>query len=182
MAASDTQIPDSPPPGRSLPANVLLEHIEDEVARAQRHRSALSCLLVGVEDWGAIAQAHGKDLSEQALAYLGLTLRREFRRYDRVGPTSEHDYLVVLPGADGSRGEVVARRALTRLRAIKIEGPSGRQALEITVGIATWREGQSAEHLIAAARTAAGRRKQEQSSLSSSLPVGPLGLPGALRI
>ena len=127
-------------------------------------------------------QAHGKDLSEQALAYVGLTLRREFRRYDRMGPTSGHDYIVVLPGADGARGEIVARRTLKRLRAIKIEARDERAPLRITVSIATWREGQSAEQLIAEAWTAAGRRTSVQSSVSSSLPPGPLGLGSALRI
>ncbi len=182
MAASDIQTPEERSVGESLPADMLVERLEEEIARAERHRSALSCLLVGIEDLDAIGQTHGNDLSEQALAYVGLTLRREFRRYDRMGPVSRHDYIVVLPGADGSRGEVVARRTLMRLRAIKIEARDQRAPLRVTVGIATWRDGQSAEELIAEVRTAAGRRAPEQSSVSSSLPLGPLGLGSALRI
>jgi diguanylate cyclase (GGDEF)-like protein len=161
---------------------MLVERLEEEIARAERHRTALSCLLVGIEELEAIVREHGKDLSEQTLAYVGLTLRREFRRYDRMGPTSGHDYIVVLPGADGARGEIVARRTLQRLRAIKIETHAQRAPLRVTVSVATWREGQSAATLIAQARTAAGRRTPQQSSVSSSLPPGPLGLGSALRI
>jgi len=182
MAASDIQTPEPRFVRDPLPADMLLERIEEEIGRAERHRTALSCLLVGLEDLEAIGQAHGKDLSEQALAYVGLTLRREFRRYDRMGPTNGHDYLVVLPGADGARGEIVARRTLARLRAIKIEVRNQRAPLRVTVSIATWRKGQSAEQLVTEARTAAGRRAAEQSSVSSSLPPGPLGLGSALRI
>jgi diguanylate cyclase (GGDEF)-like protein len=182
MAASDIQTPEKRSIGESLPADMLVERLEEEIARAERHRTTLSCLLVGIEDLDAIGQAHGKDLSEQALAYVGLTLRREFRRYDRIGPVSGQDYIVVLPGADGVRGEIVARRTLMRLRAIKIEARHQRAPLLVTVGIATWREGQAAGELIAEARTAAGRRAPEQSSVSSSLPLGPLGLGSALRI
>jgi PleD family two-component response regulator len=175
MAASDIQIP----------ADVLIERVEEEIARAQRHRGVLSCLLVGVEDLDALGRAHGTDLPGQALAYIGLILRREFRRYDRVGPTDEHDYLVVLPGADGARGEIVARRTVARLRAIKIEARQMRAPLRFTIGLVSWQEGQSAEALIAQARTAAGRRggqHSSQSSVSSSLPTGPLGLGSANRI
>jgi PleD family two-component response regulator len=161
-----------------------VERVEEEIARAERLHTALSCLLVGVdvEDLQEIEQAHGKPLSEQAVAYVGLTLRRELRRYDRVGPTNEHDYLVVLPGVDSARGEIVARRALERLRSIKVEEQDGRRALGVIAGIATWREGQTAQELLAQAKTAAGRRTLEQSSVSSSLPVSPLGSADALRI
>lgn len=182
MAASEIQISDPSFSGEPIPVDVLVERLEEEIARAERHHTALSCLLVGVEDMAAIERSHGKELSEQALAYLGLTLRREFRRYDRVGPTSEHDYLVVLPGADGPRGEIVARRALERLRAIKIEGGDMRKSLGVIAGIATWRAGLAAQELIAEARAAAGRRDPEHSSVSSSLPLGPLGLGDAARI
>lgn len=183
MAASDIQIPDSSSAEGSLPAGVLVERVEEEIARAERHRTALSCLLVGVEDLQKIEQSHGKSLSEQAVAYVGLTLRRELRRYDRVGPTGKQEYLVVLPGADSGRGEVVARRALARLRAVKIEAEDVRRALSVSVGIATWRKGQTAEEMIVEARTAAGRRMSEQqSSVPSPLPPGPLGLGSAVRI
>jgi GGDEF domain-containing protein len=192
MAASDTHIFD-----------LLVERVAEEVARAERQHAPLSCLLVSVDGLDAIARTYGKHLSEQALAYVGLALRREFRRYDRVGPAdahaaSAHDYLVVLPGADGAQGEVIARRTLARLRAIKIETHDEhraethgeRRALSVAVSIATWREGLTAGELIAQARTAAGRGTAEQSSLSSavssdpssSLPSGPLGFRDALRI
>jgi GGDEF domain-containing protein len=172
MAASDIQISD-----------LLVERIEEEIARAERSHAPLSCLLVGVQDPDAIERAYGKSLATQAIAYLGLTLRSEIRRYDRVGPANAHDHLVVLPGADDTRGEIVARRALTRLRAIKIETQDERETLSLTVGIATWREGLNAHELIARAWTAAGRRTLEQSLASLSLPSGPIGfLHDAVRI
>lgn len=183
MAASDTQISDSPSSSRGpVPADVLVERVEEEIARAERGRTTLSCLLVGLENLKAIEQVHGKLLSQQAVAYIGLVLRRELRRYDRVGPTNEHDYLVVLPGVDNARGEIVARRALERLHSIKIEDQDGFKVLGVIAGLATWRKGQTAQQLLAQAKAAAGRRAVEQSSVSSSLPVGPLGSPDALRI
>jgi diguanylate cyclase (GGDEF)-like protein len=177
MAASDDQHPNRPSrrDGECLSADALAERVEEEVARAERHATPLSCLLVGVEDLRTLEQAHGRELCEQARAYVGVALRREFRRFDRVGRASEREFLVVLPGADGVRGEVVARRALKRLRAIKIEVQGERRALRVALALATWRDGLTAAQLLAAARKAAGR----EPPANTPLPGGPLGFRDA---
>ncbi len=152
MAASDLHTSD-----------LLLDRVEEEIARAERGQAPLSCLLVGVRDVEELSRAYGKRVCEQALAYIGLALRREVRRYDRVGATEQNDYLVVLPGADAPRGEAVARRALARLHEVKIEAAGDRRGLALSVGIATWREGLSARELVAQARMTRDRRTPEQS-------------------
>jgi diguanylate cyclase (GGDEF)-like protein len=161
MAARDHQNPESLPRGATecLSAAALEARVDEEIARAARHGTALSCLLVSVEDLREIEQAHGRELSQQALAYVGLALQSEFRRFDRVGRPTEIEFLVVLPGADGPRGEIVARRTLERLRAIKLEGEDGRRALRVSVGIAAWREQMSAPELIGETRGAMTRER-----------------------
>jgi diguanylate cyclase (GGDEF)-like protein len=175
MAASDTQQHQPPPrgPRGCLTAAELHERIEEEINRAARHAGALGCLLVDIEDLAAIERDHGAALAEQALAYVGLALRREFRCFDRVGRPSESEFAVVLPGADAPRGEIVARRTLTRLHAIKLEADAARRSLRVAVGIAAWREGMSAEQLIAHARTAARREPANGSFAGASPPPRP---------
>ncbi len=165
MAARDHQTSESLPRAvtECLSASELESRVEEEIARATRHGTALCCLLVSVEDLPEIEQAHGKDLSQQALAYVGLALQSEFRRFDRVGRPTEIEFLVVLPGADGARGEIVARRTLERLRAIKLEGEGGRRALRVSVGLAAWREAMGAEELIGETRQAMTRERQLSS-------------------
>jgi diguanylate cyclase (GGDEF)-like protein len=167
MAARDFQhseqsTPDSEP-FPCLSKSALEERLDEEINRAERHGIALSCLLVVIENLEKLARTHGRELSEQTLAHAGRALQRELRRFDRVGKLSESELLVVLPGADGTRGEVVARRALGRLRAIKIEVDGVRKPLRISVGIAAWREGLCREDLLAQARAAAmlGRGGEE---------------------
>jgi diguanylate cyclase (GGDEF)-like protein len=161
MAASDNPTPQSLPRAATecLSAAALQARVDEEIARATRHGSPLSCLLVSVEDLREIEQIHGKELSQQALAYVGLALQSEFRRFDRVGRPNEIEFLVVLPGADGPRGEIVARRTLERLRAIKLEREDGRRALRVSVGIAAWREQMSATELIDETRQAMTRER-----------------------
>lgn len=137
-----------------LSASALEERLVEEVNRAGRHGTSLSCLLVAIEDLDELATRHGSELPAQALAYAGPALRRELRCFDRVGRPSENELLVLLPGADGPRGEIVARRMIDRLRAIKIEVGGVRRSLRISVGLAAWREDLTGEQLVAHAREA----------------------------
>jgi diguanylate cyclase (GGDEF)-like protein len=140
-----------------LSAAALGERLEEEINRAGRHGTPLCCLLVVIENLGELAQAHGSELSERTLIYVGEALRRELRRFDRVGRPSEGELAVLLPGADGPRGEIVARRVLERLRAIKIEADGERRPLRISMGLAAWRADVDGEQLMAQTRAAAHR-------------------------
>ena len=169
MAANDTnpRIDSPSPKGREgvqhpidcLSASALTDRLEEEINRAGRHGTPLSCLLVAIDDLSELASRHGRELPEQALAYAGPALLRELRRFDRVGRPSDTELLVVLPGADGPRGEIVARRVLDRLRAIKIETDGVRRPLRVSVGLAAWREDLDGDQLLAQTRAAAQRER-----------------------
>jgi diguanylate cyclase len=143
-----------------LPADALADRLEEEINRAGRHGTPLSCLLVAIDDLAQLAARHGRELPEQALAYAGPVLLGELRRFDRVGRPSDTELLVVLPGADGPRGEIVARRVIDRLRAIKIETGGERHPLRVSVGLAAWREDLSGAQLLAQTRAAAQRERE----------------------
>lgn len=141
---------------RCLDPAELVERIDEEVGRAVRHRTPLCCLLVRLDELPQIEQDHGAELAERVLSHAGEALRAELRRFDRVGRPRQDELVVVLPGAGGPQGEAVARRALSRLRAIKIEVAGARRPLRASVGIAAWRSPWSAQQLIEQARCAAG--------------------------
>ncbi len=138
MAASDStqNFPPAPAGSFEWPRAVELdERLDEEIGRAERHGTALSCLLVVVDNLEEMAGEHGGELREQTMAYIAGALRRELRRFDRVGMPSDRELLIVLPGADGPRGEIVARRVLDRLRSIKVEARGQRRSLRISVGL-----------------------------------------------
>lgn len=164
MAASDRN-PSSEtlPPGgiEPLPAPALNERIDEEISRAERQGTKLSCLLLVIENLEEMAGEHGSDLPEETLAYIARALRRELRRFDRIGRPSESELLIVLPGADSPLGEIVARRILERVRTIKVEVSGTRSPLEVSVGLAAWRADMSASELLARTRAATRRRNGE---------------------
>jgi diguanylate cyclase (GGDEF)-like protein len=182
MAANDLQRTARTPasPHECLSAIELVARLDEEVNRAGRQRTALSCLLVSLDEVEQLAQAHGEHLPAHALAYLGKTLGRQLRRFDRIGHAAEGELLVVLPGADERRGEIVARRALGRLHAVKIEVDGVRRPLRISVGIAAWREGLTAAQLLSQTRLAArrhGRHDEQQPEPPGKPDGGGGGMP-----
>lgn len=141
-----------------LTAFALAERLAEEINRAGRHGTALSCVLLEIESVAVLAGLPGgPELAERTWTYVGLALARELRRFDRVGRQSGEHLLIVLPGADEPRAEIVARRLLRRLRAIKLEIDGQRRALRTNVGLVVWREGMGAGLLLERARAAVGR-------------------------
>jgi diguanylate cyclase (GGDEF)-like protein len=168
MAASDStsSFQDAPAGAFDWPgAAELDERLDEEIGRAERHGTQLSCLLVVVDNLDEMAGEHGGELREQTMAYIAGALRSETRRFDRVGLPSERELLIVLPGADGPRGEMVARRVLDRLRAIKVEARGRRQPLRISVGLAAWRANATPALLLARARAAAERSSNGENGV-----------------
>jgi diguanylate cyclase (GGDEF)-like protein len=181
MAASE-QNPrtDRPAQGRvpCLSAVALRERLSEEVNRAERHGTPLSCLLVTIGNLEELAREHGSELSEQTLSYVARTIAGQVRGFDRIGRPNDGELLLVLPGADGPRGEIVARRVLERLRTIKVESDGARQPLRISLGLAAWQDDLSGDDLLERTRAAARRGYGAESSsalASSSPPV--LGRP-----
>jgi diguanylate cyclase (GGDEF)-like protein len=141
-----------------LTPDALAERLLEEIGRSERHGTELACLLVVIDNLEEIAREHGRNLPEEAFAYVARALRGELRRFDRIGRPSAEEIAIVLPGAGGPASETVARRILARLQSVKVEAAGERLALEISVGLAPWRPQMSGEDLLAKARGAAVRR------------------------
>lgn len=181
MAASN-QDPSSERPLLSavacLSEGALSRRLAEEVNRARRYGTPLCCLLVTIANLDELTREHGEAFYEQTLAYVARAIGSQVRDFDRIGRPSDGELLLLLPGADGPRGEIVARRALERLRTIKVETDGERRALSVSVGLAAWREGLDGRELLELARVAARRDlgNGNGSSLASSSPPA-LGRP-----
>lgn len=178
MAASDHhQRSHSAPAGAHdvYAPEALSGRLREEIARAERHRTGLSCLLVALEDFAPLAREQVGELREQTIEYIAGALRRELRCYDRVGRTADGEVLVLLPGADSPRAEMVARRALARLRSIKVESGGARTPIQVSVGLAAWQEGVDARELVARARAALRRVNGDGDPTSPAAAPDPFG-------
>lgn len=160
MAASN-QDPSSerPPvaPVACLSESALRRRLAEEVNRARRYGTPLCCLLVTIANLDELTREHGGQFYEQTLTYVARAIGGQVRDFDRIGCPGDGELLLLLPGADGPRGEIVARRALQRLRTIKVETDGERRPLSVSVGLAAWREDLDGAELLTLARAAARR-------------------------
>jgi len=181
MAASEPSSSSGPPSGGAHlwpDADALRARIDEEIGRAERYGTPLSLLFLVVENLDEIAREHGDELRGQTLDYIAEALSRELRRFDRVAMPSPSELAILLPGADGPRGEMVARRVLDRLRAIKIEAADRREPLRISLGLATWRAESTAGLLLGRARSAALRAAGgDPAAVGAQLPGPVAGEP-----
>lgn len=181
MAASDNN-PSSDPPApvevACLSGSALDERLREEINRADRHGTPLACLLVTFGNLAELTREHGDELAEQAFAYAARVLASQVRDFDRIGRPSVSELVLVLPGADGPRGEIVARRVLERLRTIKVETDGTRRPLRIAVGLAAWEKDLNEQELLERTRAAArrGAGVEPSSGVPSSSPPA-LGRP-----
>jgi diguanylate cyclase (GGDEF)-like protein len=157
-----------------LPFGALQERLEEEINRARRHDTQLSCLLVRIDRVQEMESEHGGGLPAQTLSYVGGALQRELRSFDRIGRLSDSELLIALPGADGPRAEAVGRRVLERLRTIKVEADGTRRPLGFSVGLAAWHARLSGEELLARTRAAMRvRNGEEPSAAAAQAAAGP---------
>jgi diguanylate cyclase (GGDEF)-like protein len=140
----------------------MAARLDEEINRARRQGTPLSCLLLALDDLEAITLRHGAAMSAHTLGHLGAVLRREFRRFDRVAYLGRGEFAVLLAGSAGTQAEVVARRALERVHAIKLEEAGERRALRSSVGLGEWHDSQGAWELVASARAALLRAGQRE--------------------
>src|SRR5437870_1660566 len=125
MAASDRDPSTAPAPAgwtACLSAEALVRRLDEEINRAGRQGTPLSCLLVTIGNLEELSREHGAELAERTLEYVQGALRRQLRAFDRIGRPSGNEQLVVLPGADGPRVGACRGERSARLRIAPVQG------------------------------------------------------------
>lgn len=142
---------------RLLNRRGLAERLQQEVARAKRYEHPLSLLLFDVDRLKEINDRHGHYAGDSALRQVATAIGQGSRATDWAGRWGGDEFLLIAP----STGCEPARILAERIRQLACRRP-GADPLGVSVGVATWQEGEmEAEVLLAAADAALYRAKQE---------------------
>jgi diguanylate cyclase (GGDEF)-like protein len=147
----------------------LAIRLEEEIDRGRRQATPLSCLLIELDDLDAIGSQYGSAMRDHTLRHVGVVLRREFRRFDRVAYLPDDEFVIVLAGAGGRTADSVARRALGRVHAIKLEVQGSRRPLRVAGALAEWHGSQTPGDLLGEARAASEQAREKGPS--SAVPA-----------
>src|SRR5947208_12548800 len=105
----------------------MRRRLDEEIVRAARTGSPLSCLLIDLDDFKLVNDRHGHQAGDAVLREVVQALMGEFRAFDRVARYGGDEFVVILPNADLRSAAAAGARALERLQAVPVldGGPGG---------------------------------------------------------
>jgi diguanylate cyclase (GGDEF)-like protein len=93
--------------------------LEIELARAQRHQSALALAIIDIDHFKSVNDTYGHPTGDRVLKSLSRLLRERLRKTDIIGRYGGEEFAVVLVGTDGATAVGVLdeiREGLARIR------------------------------------------------------------------
>ena len=133
------------------------EIAEKELARARRIGSGLAVLMVDLDNFKAVNDAHGHLAGDEVLRAVAATLAAEVRAYDAVGRFGGEEFVVLLSGVDTAAAARTADRLRLRIRSVDVTvpgvgGPSHIRGLTASIGcVASPTAAGSVDELVGAA-------------------------------
>jgi diguanylate cyclase (GGDEF)-like protein len=119
-----------------LNAGAWRQEAERELARSARSGDEISLLMIDLDHFQALNDAHGHPAGDRALKAVADCLMETLRGYDAVGRYGGEEFSALLVDADELTGEAVAERVCAKIREIRLPDGVGVTA---SIGVATAR-------------------------------------------
>ena len=137
----------------------MRRRLHEEVGRAVRAGSPLSCLLIDLDNFKLVNDRHGHPAGDTMLREVAQTLVGEFRAFDRVARYGGDEFVAILPNAELESAAAAAQRALERLLAVpSFDANPGASA---SIGVAQWQAPMTVDALLQACDAALLRSKRQ---------------------
>jgi len=137
----------------------MRRRLDEEIGRATRAGTPLSCLLIDLDNFKLVNDQHGHQAGDAVLREVVSALVGEFRAFDRVARYGGDEFVVIMPNADLRSAAAAASRALERLRSLPALGDE--QGVPASIGVAEWHAPMSTDDLLHACDAALMRSKRE---------------------
>jgi diguanylate cyclase (GGDEF)-like protein len=132
------QLAETDPLTETYNRRALGEKLEQEIERANRYSTVLTCLMIDIDNFKQINDTYGHLVGDGVLRQLAGIFRREQRAVDVVARYGGEEFVILLPETAGSGARIFAERILRRV-ATHDFGESGRSVhATISIGIASY--------------------------------------------
>jgi diguanylate cyclase (GGDEF)-like protein len=155
----------------------------DEVKRARRYRTPLTCVMADMDHLKPVNDELGHSAGDRAIAMVAAVIRGELRETDFGARYGGDEFVLLLPHTSGEDGRHLAERVCARLRETQLEISGHRVPIGASFGVACLEHDapDAAEALVRAADTAlydakrAGRGRVEVAFADEAAEApGPL--------
>ena len=137
----------------------MRRRLQEEVGRAKRGGSPLSCLLIDLDNFKLVNDRHGHPAGDAMLRGVGQTLVGEFRAFDRVARYGGDEFVVILPNAELEAAAAAAQRALERL--LTVPSFDANPGASASIGVAQWQAPMTVDELLEACDNALLRSQRQ---------------------
>ena len=131
--------------------------LDREVRRCERHGRTMSCCFIDLDHFKRVNDRNGHLYGNRVLAELAAVLRQGVRVGDTIGRYGGDEFLAILPDANESDACALGERLRSQIFTTRPSGTNER--LDMSIGVAQWRPGSSADEMLGAADAALLRAK-----------------------
>jgi diguanylate cyclase (GGDEF)-like protein len=148
----------------------LMELLEAELSRVERHQGGFSILIADLDHFKAINDGHGHLAGDLLLQNIADTLRRGLRAEDSCGRWGGEEFLILLPETDRTQACLVAEKLVAAVGRAAVDWEGKRLSVTLSVGVAAWRPGLSLDDCLRLADDALyGAKRQGRDRVSAAM-------------
>ncbi|HEX3558376.1 MAG TPA: sensor domain-containing diguanylate cyclase [Pyrinomonadaceae bacterium] len=145
--------------------------LERDLHLATRMRQPVSLILLDIDYFKRVNDAHGHDAGDAALRLLANALREEVRGVDTAARYGGEEFAIILPQAGEEGALVVAERLRSRIESTEVPGVG---CITASIGVATFPQHASSRELLV---TTADRALYQAKRTGRNRVCSPTDLP-----
>lgn len=145
---------------RAYNYRMLKPRLGEEVSRAARYGEALSILMMDLDHFKHVNDAYGHAIGDEVLRIFVERVRAEVRQADVLIRRGGEEFLLIMPSTGAGDAMTVAERIRQRLAEHPVDTSGPAVPLTVSIGVATWLEGECPIALEGRADAALYRAKQ----------------------
>jgi diguanylate cyclase (GGDEF)-like protein len=113
----------------------FLERARQEIQRARRYHHTFSLLMIDIDRFRQINEAHGRQIGDEILRQVANILQSNLRTVDLLARYGGEEFVLLLPETGLNEALGVAGRLLYTLRSTPIATESGKVSITVSVGV-----------------------------------------------
>ncbi len=149
----------------------LDETFQREIARAHRHGQCLSVIMADLDRFKSINDQYGHVAGDQVLAGAASIFKTQVRPFDLAVRYGGEEFILLLPGPSTAHAVGIAERIRTQVAQMIV--PASPSPITISMGVATWRTGETLDQLVVRADAALYDAKRAGRDCVRAAPSTP---------
>lgn len=131
--------------------HALNQILGEQITAGERRHTVFSLLMMDVDYFKSINDTYGHDVGDLALKHVASTVSSQVRTGEFCARFGGEEFVVLLPSMEEREALVVAERIRAAVEASPLPEPS--HQITLSIGVATYRPGMTADELLKAADT-----------------------------